>query len=165
MAMSMMTYRFYFIFHPVRRASCRMQSFNKKTMSDQLVIFPFNCQSYRTAKSNLNAIVDNCEVDILCLTETFENEREPVRFRQWSKLSKPRKDGYGGVAVLYKDDENGIIMKRKQELERDGVGAICAKITTDKNSFLLVVAYVPPKKRSSLKGYYQFKTTAKITNK
>ena len=39
--MSTMTYWLYFIFHPVRR-SCRMQSFNKKTMSDQLVIVPFN---------------------------------------------------------------------------------------------------------------------------
>ena len=36
-----MTYLFYFIFHPVRRSSCSMQSFNKKTMSDQLVIVPF----------------------------------------------------------------------------------------------------------------------------
>ena len=30
-----------FLFYPVRRSSCSMQSFNKKTMSDQLVIFPF----------------------------------------------------------------------------------------------------------------------------
>ena len=41
----MMTYRLYFIFHPVRRSSCSMQSFNKKTMADQLVIFPFKYKS------------------------------------------------------------------------------------------------------------------------
>ena len=29
------------LIHPVRHSSCSMQSFSKKTMSDQLVIFPF----------------------------------------------------------------------------------------------------------------------------
>ena len=119
-------------------------------------LFSINCQSYRTAKSNFSEIVDNYGIDVLCLTETFENEREPVQFRQWSKLSKPRKDGYGGVAVLYKDDEDGVIMERKEDLEKEGVEAICAKVTTSKNTFLLVVAYVPPEKRSNLKDYSQF---------
>ena len=41
MAMSTMTYWLYFIFYPVRCSSCGKQSFNKKTMSNQLVIFPF----------------------------------------------------------------------------------------------------------------------------
>ena len=45
--MSSMTFWLYFIFHPVRRSSCSMQSFNKKTMSDQLGIFPFKYQMYR----------------------------------------------------------------------------------------------------------------------
>ena len=34
-------YLFHFAFHPVRRSSCSMQSFNKKIMSDQSVIVPF----------------------------------------------------------------------------------------------------------------------------
>ena len=41
MAKSTMTYLLYFSFHPVRHSSCSMQSFNKMTMSDQLVIFTF----------------------------------------------------------------------------------------------------------------------------
>ena len=67
-------------------------------------LFLINCQSYRTAKSSYNEIVDSYEIDVLCLTETFETDREPVHFRQWSKISKPRKVGYWGVAVLYKDN-------------------------------------------------------------
>ena len=42
--MSTMTYWLYFIFHRERRSFCSMQSYNKKTMSDQLVIVPFNCR-------------------------------------------------------------------------------------------------------------------------
>ena len=39
MAKSTVTHRLYFIFHPVRHCSFSMQSFNKTTMADQLVIF------------------------------------------------------------------------------------------------------------------------------
>ena len=91
---------------------------------------------------------DNYEIDVLCLTETFESEKEPVQFRQWSELSKPRKDGYGGVSILYKDDESGIVMERKKELERDDVEAI----STDQNSFLLITTYIPPEKKEQLEG-------------
>ena len=59
-------------------------------------IFSINCQSWKTAKSCFGEIVDNYSIDILCLTETFETDREPVAFRKWTKISKPRKDGYGG---------------------------------------------------------------------
>lgn len=116
-------------------------------------IFSINCQSRKTAKSSFSEVVDGYNVDLLCLTETFETEREPVTFWQWSKISKPRKDGYGGVAVLYKDDDNGVILERKRELEQDGVEVICAKVTINKNnSFLLIVAYVPPEKKEQLEG-------------
>ena len=116
-------------------------------------IFSINCQSWKTAKSDFNEIVDSYGVDVLCLTETFENGKEPVTFRQWSKISKSRKDGYGGVAILYKDDEDGVIMERKQDLELDTVEVICTKVTTSRNNtFLLVVAYVPPEKKEQLEG-------------
>ena len=84
---------------------------------------------------------------MLCLTETFESVKEPVKFIQWCKVSRPRKDGYGGVAILYWDDENGVIIQRKQALERDDVEVICVEVTTQrKESFLFVAAYVRPEK-------------------
>lgn len=52
--------------------------------------FTINCQSWKTAKCSFGNIVDNYGIDMLCLTETFENERESVTFR--SKISTPRKD-------------------------------------------------------------------------
>ena len=90
----------------------------------EMKLFSINCQSWKTAKSDFSEVVDSYGVDVLCLTETFESAREPVTFRKWSKISKPRKDGYGGVAILYKDDENGVIIERKQELELDTVEVI-----------------------------------------
>ena len=88
---------------------------------NRMKLFSINCQSWKTAKSGFNDVVDSYGVDVLCLTETFENGKEPVTFRQLSKICKPRKNSYGGVAILYKDDENGVIMERKQELELDTV--------------------------------------------
>ena len=114
-------------------------------------LFSINCQSWKTAKSGFNDVVDSYGVDLLRLTETFENGKEPVTFTQLSKICKLRKDSYGGVAILYKDDENGVIMERKQELELDTVEVICTKVTTTRNnSFLLVVAYVPPEKERAV---------------
>ena len=116
----------------------------------KMKIFSVNCQSWKTAKGNFYSIVDDYDIDVLCLTETFESVKEPVKFKQWCKVSRPRKDGYGGVAILYRDDENGVIIQRKQALERDDVEVICVEVTTQrKESFLLVAAYVPPEKRSS----------------
>ena len=94
----------------------------------------------------------------MCLTETFETVKEPVSFRQWSKISKPRKDGYGGVAVLYKDSDTGDILERKRDLEDEDVEVLCAKVTVSKdNYFLLVVSYIPPETRlgeNSTPGIY-----------
>lgn len=117
-------------------------------------ILQINCQSWKTAKYSIGNIVDNCDIDLLCLSETFESEKEPVKFRNWSKLSKPRKDGYGGVAILYKDSEDGLIVERKQELEEESVEMICVKVTVDpQRTFLLVAAYIPPDKKEQMVGF------------
>ena len=119
----------------------------------QMKLFSINCQSWKTAKSGFSDVVDSYGIDVLCLTETFESAREPVTFRKWSKISKSRKDGYGGVAILYKDDENGVIIERKKELELDTVEVICSKVKTNKNNtFMLVVEYLPPERKEQLEG-------------
>ena len=84
------------------------------------------------------------------MTETFKNGKEPVTFRQWSKISKPRKDGYGQVAILYKDDENGVILERKQELELDTVKVICTKVITNRNNTFCWWWHMCPQRRKSI---------------
>ena len=80
-------------------------------------------------------LVDNYNIDVLCLTETFESYQEPVLFWAWSKLSKPQKDCYDGVAVLYKNCDNGVILVRKQDLEDEDVEVLCAKVTVSEDNF------------------------------
>ena len=54
---------------------------------------------------------------------------------------------------MYRDDENGVIIQRKEALERDDVEVICVEVTTQrKESFLLVAACVPPEKKEQLEG-------------
>ena len=84
----------------------------------------------------------------MCLTETFGTVKEPFSFRLWSKISKPQKDCYGGVAILNKDSETVVILERKRDLEDEDVEVLCAKVTVSKdNYFLLVVYYIPPEKK------------------
>ena len=63
MAASIMTYRLYLIFHPVRHSSCSMQRFNKMTMSDQLVIVPFNRTSPNLLSIFLEGISTEASMD------------------------------------------------------------------------------------------------------
>ena len=115
------------------------KEYRKIKCYNKMKIFSINCQSWKTAKSNFGEIVDNYNIDVLCLTETFETVKEPVSFRQWSKISKPRKDGYGGVAVLYKDSDTGVILERKRDLEDEDVEVLCAKVTVSKDNYFLLV--------------------------
>ena len=55
----------------------------------KMKIFSIYCQSWKTAKSGFGETVDNYNIDVLCLTETSETDREPVTYRKWSKISKP----------------------------------------------------------------------------
>lgn len=116
-------------------------------------ILSLNCQSWNTAKSSVNYVVDNNSIDLLCLSETFESIQEPLKFRCWSKISRARGDGYGGVAILYKDDEDGVYIQRRAELEDHEVEAICAEVSVkSKESFLLITAYIPPQKNDQMLG-------------
>ena len=57
------------------------------------------------------------------------------------------------MAILCKDNEDGVILERKQDLEEDGIECLCVKVTVSRNhSFLLVVAYVPPEKKEQMEG-------------
>ena len=130
------------------------KEYRKIKCYNKMKLFSIICQSWKTAKSNFGEIVDNYNLDVLCLTETFETVKEPISFRQWSKISKPRKDCYGGVAILYKDSDNGVILERKGDSEDENVEVLCAKVTVSKDFyFLLVVSYIPPEKKTNKKVY------------
>ena len=104
-----------------------------------------NCQSWSTAKSSVNTVVSNDKVDVLCLSETWEKDNDPINFQSWSSLSKSRKnnEGNGSAAILSKASDDFYI-SRRQDLEKDNKEAICADIVLkDGCSILLIVAYIP----------------------
>ena len=62
-----------------------------------------NCQSFKTAKRDISNLIETYNLDILCLTETWESNSEKVNLSNWQVLSKPRKqNAHGGVAILRK---------------------------------------------------------------
>ena len=75
------------------------RTFYKRNMK----LLSLNCQSYNTAKKDIYNIVDTYNFDILCLSETWETEKEKVNFKNWTIHSKARKsDKHGGVEVICK---------------------------------------------------------------
>ena len=106
-----------------------------------------NCQSYKTAKKDINSLVDNYNLDFLCLTETWESEKERVNFRQWSIYSKPRKfNNHGGVAILCNQSQN-FFTQRITDFENDELEVVCVHVMPGKlQDFLLIVCYIPPGK-------------------
>jgi exonuclease III len=109
-------------------------------------ILSINCQSWNTAKSSINKTVENNDIDVICLTETWATTNSPVKFRNWQIIGKPRPDdsGRGGVAIAYKPADD-VYIKRLDNLEDPDTEAICVQVTLkNKVSFLLVAAYVPP---------------------
>ena len=116
-------------------------------------LLSLNCQSWSTAKPSVNSLISNYNLDILCLSETWEKDSSPVQFQSWTSFSKPRKnnEGHGGVAILSKPSEDHYITRR-QDLEKDNLEAICADIVLKNGfSFLLIVAYIPPDQTEQMK--------------
>ena len=129
------------------------KEYRKIKCFNKMKIFSINCQSWKTAKSDFGEIVDNYTIDVLCLTETFESYKEPVSFRQWSKLSKPQKDGYGGLLYYIKIVIMVFFLERKQDLEDEDFEVLCAKVTVIKdNYFCYWLCHIFHQKRKKIKG-------------
>jgi hypothetical protein len=119
-------------------------SFNRTSMK----LLSLNCQSWNTAKTSVNSVVDENDIDILCLSETWESKTKPVKFRNWPAICRPRTgdDNHGGVAILYKPTDY-IFVQRRVDLERQDTEVICAEVSMQCGlSFLLLSVYIPPDK-------------------
>ena len=78
-------------------------------------LLSLNCQSWSIAKISVNSFISNYNLDILCLSETWEKDNNPVNFQSWTSFSKPRKnnEGHGGAAILSRPSENHYITRRQ----------------------------------------------------
>ena len=116
-------------------------------------LLSLNCQSFSTAKHDLLNLVETYEIDILCLSETWEKNNEKLSFKNWKVLSRPRlTNNHGGVAICAKQSENFMI-ERLRNLERNDVEAVCVEIIPKNGEkFVLIVSYIPPNKTDELKS-------------
>ena len=81
-------------------------------------IVSLNCQSWTTAQNSVKSLALDYDLDLICLSETWEKDNRLVNFGSWPILSKPRNNnsGHGGVAVLCKPSDDfsltdGLILK------------------------------------------------------
>ena len=121
----------------------------------RMKLLSLNCQSRNTAKDSLKSIVLNYNLDLVCLSETWEKDNKPLQFGSWPILSKPRinNSGHGGLAIICKPSDEFFITRRN-DLEKPAVEAIFAEVTLkDKLKFLLAVAYIPQSESKQLKEF------------
>ena len=74
---------------------------SSRTKSGGMKVLFLNCQSFNTAKADIECLCSRYSVDLLCLNETWEDPNHPCCFSNWSKIcSKARADKHGGVAIF-----------------------------------------------------------------
>ena len=75
-------------------------------------LLSLNCKSWNTAKDSIKSLVSNYNLDLICLSETWEKENKPLQFGSWLVISKPRDNnsGHGGVAILCKTSDEFFIV-------------------------------------------------------
>ena len=92
-----------------------------------------------------------------------KQNKEPVKFKDWQIISKPRKNnsGHGGVAALIKPSQN-FIMTRRTDLENDNIEALFIEVIHENNlKFILVIACIHPNKHDQLKEFTALTEIAK----
>jgi len=117
--------------------------FYKTTIMKILFI---NAQSFRTAYG-LSDLVDNYNIDIMCLNETFESQHASIKFRDWEAFKSARPNqSRGGAAIFVKPNVN-YITKRIPNLELKNIEMVCINMTDKQNKSINIwCPYVPPDK-------------------
>jgi len=113
-------------------------------------ILSLNCQCYKTVKSDLVNLISDYNVDIICLTETWENDNSEVSLNNFTCVSKRRTDGRGGVAILSGFSDK-FITEEVTKYNIDGLEAVAIRVKhMKKEDFILVTAYIPPNKTDQM---------------
>lgn len=73
-------------------------------------ILQFNCQSLTPNKDKISHYLNNNNIDIAILSEIFKHN-DSTRIPNYYITTKTRQDGFGGVAVLLKNDIKSIKLK------------------------------------------------------
>jgi len=110
-----------------------------------------NTQSFKTA-NGLKEICENYQVDILCMNETFESEKNHVTFGDWKTFSSPRPNKARGGAAICLKPSTDFIGHRSSNKEINSIEMVTLEIKDcNKRSFNLWVPYVPPDRPELMK--------------
>lgn len=120
-------------------------------------ILNLNCQGYRTAKQDVFRLVEIYDVDIVCLSETWETPNVPVTFGEWPHHSSPRLERRGGgLSVIFKP-QSYFEIHRRLSLEPLDFEVIYSVVRPNCwMEFLLVLVYIPPEKTCQMVRFLEF---------
>ncbi|MEW8547197.1 MAG: endonuclease/exonuclease/phosphatase family protein, partial [Candidatus Thiodiazotropha sp.] len=110
-----------------------------------LNLLTLNCQSWNTCKQGIGHLLENNNIGILCLSETWESETNPVNFQNWEVFSKSREGGHGGVAILVKPSKDFLVQK-VNNVDFGSLEAVCVKVNTKTHEIVILNVYIPPEK-------------------
>lgn len=98
-------------------------------------ILLLNAQAISTAYNQLVNIVNNYDVDIVCLNETHQSENKKLNFLDWQVHDVPRvgRKG-GGVAICINTHKSNFIATRTPVLDDKDYESVGINIQTDSNN-------------------------------
>ncbi len=112
------------------------------TYSHTMQLLQLNCQSYNTTKQQVHNYVQNKNIQVICLSETW-NKVDSFPFKNWNTHFKNRaNDPHGGVAIAV---DPSIKMVRDESLQ-NSTEVAWVKLFLNNRVVYLASVYIPPGK-------------------
>ena len=111
-----------------------------------------NCQSFNTAKADIECLCSRYSIDLLCLNETWEDPNHPFTFGNWSKIcSKARVDKHGGVAIFCNPSTDTFTVTACNLFDQTDLEICAVKVHTNTGKTVhILCTYVPPQKEDQM---------------
>lgn len=104
-------------------------------------IIHFNARSLKKQKNLLDQYLNSNNIDVSLICETWLNNSDNLQFKGYTLNTENRPDGYGGVAILVK---NNIVHKPKASRSSLPIEIIEIETYNLKTNINLVSIYIPP---------------------
>lgn len=106
-------------------------------------ILQLNIRSFTKNKNLLDHFINKNNIDIILLQETWMVGKSKPTLTGYQTFNKNRRDGYGGVAVLVRN--NLIAFKYNMLGQLDPLEEISVKLIVNKRELIITSVYIPPK--------------------
>nr|CAH7712619.1 unnamed protein product [Callosobruchus chinensis] len=121
---------------------------------DSLKICQWNCRSAIANKNNLEHLLDEENINIALLSETWFKPNTYVNFSGFNTIRQDRSDGRGGVAILLKSNIKYTHIPLRQ---CSSIMSVCVSIPLqDIATVSLISLYIKPQTRITLQEWSDF---------